>query len=325
MKWFSTSGVSLEENRRTFGRLSYSHFSAGFNGPQGRLYSSHGCATDRGLAAIKCAAEYIERDYTLKFFHRNPSHALASRASLKLGRLHLAKAELIALPPSSLWTSNGWAVHRDQDSANQAAYFEALERHLLLKSFFKFGWDGFREVHRVEGSDPSLYFLVSRYISSGFVSGLVIAKSSLYPGVSLGYTVGAFADIQTSEFWESAVFEAVTKIFALDGASLHVDSEGSWLEVETKYFLETPFDERHFEFKKDLASMVEDVPQTCNLMSVDLSGGVDLPIYGAFAWGGTMIPLVHRSAMGPSAYEYLAPVFKHHDLSLEIPERHPII
>lgn len=324
LKWFAQTGLPLEEQRLALGGLSYFHFSTGFRGPSGRLYSAHGCSPNRTLAAVKCAAEYVERDYMLKFFKSQSSCVPAARTSFMLGHLKSGKMESLALPPYNLRTSNGWAVHSDRALARQNAYLEALERHLLLKSYFKLGWSGFRQVHCTEGSDLSLYFLLSRYVSKGYAGGLVVAKSALYPGISVGHTIGEINSAEGAEFWESALYEAVTKILVLQGQPFPTDVDSSWLEAETKSLLDTPWSKPDF---SEASDFIEDRPSFCNLMMVDLDRELKLgfPLYAAFAWGGTMIPLIHRSVVALSTIEYLAPIFDLNGMALEIPERHPVL
>jgi hypothetical protein len=167
LSWFAAQGFPIQERRLSLGDFSYYQFSALF--PLGqRETTSHGRSEVRRLAALKCASEAVERRFMAEGFSTSASFV-----------------------PSGLRTSNGWAVRQEEAAATEAAYREALERHLLLKSFCRYDWAGFKLVNRIESPEASLYFLTSLFTTDRMISGLVAAKSPHYPGIALGYTVGA--------------------------------------------------------------------------------------------------------------------------------------
>lgn len=304
LSWFAESGAPMSENVLRVGELAYYQFSSSFKTRTGRYCGAFGRSQDRRTAAIKCAAEFIERKVMLDFFFESGESLL----------------------PSSFHTSNGWAVHFDRDEAQRRAYLEALERHLLLRSYLEFRWQGFRLVQKIEGAEMDLYFLLSRYSADGFVSGLVATKSPHYSGVSFGYCVGKESDALTARFWESALFESVDKILTLGGEEMDLSGDpNSWLRREAKFFLESPFDLSQFRNEFNNSIPVRPLSHRTQVFDVSERYGLPIPFYAAFSWGDDLIPIFHKATLSADAADYLRAILRRNGLSMEIPERHPVL
>ncbi|MBX3039565.1 MAG: hypothetical protein KF789_02505 [Bdellovibrionaceae bacterium] len=304
LNWFAEGGAPLSENIYRVGALSYFQFSSAFKTESGRLCGAFGRSQDRKVAAIKCAAEFIERKAMLDFFSSSGADLL----------------------PSSFHTSNGWAAHFNKEEAQSRSYLEALERHLLLLSYLKFGWRGFRLVQKIESDSIDLYFLVSRYSAGGFASGLVAAKSAQYSGLSFGYCVGEEKSVSTAQFWESALFEAIDRILTLNGEQIDLsDDPKSWMRREAKFYLETPFDLSLF--SNEFADGISVDPPQYHAQVFDVSEqyGIPVPFFVAYSWGGDLIPIFNKSTLSPSAAVYLRSILHRNGLSPDIPERHPVL
>jgi len=304
LNWFAKSDAPMSENIFRLGDLSYFQFSSTFKTNTGRYCGAFGRSQDRKIAAVKCAAEFVERKAMLDFFSDHGNKLL----------------------PMSFHTSNGWAAHFDRSEAQKRSYLEALERHLLLLSYLKFGWNGFKLIQKIASSELDLYFLLSRFSTEGFVSGLVMAKSPLYPGVSFGYCIGKEADAQTATFWESALFESIDRILTLNGEKIDLSTDPkSWLKKEAKIYLETPFDFSclHNGFSKGIA--IEPPQYNTRIFNVADWYGMPTAFYAAFTWGEELIPIFHKAALDATATNYLRAIFERNSLSIEIPERHPVL
>lgn len=304
LSWFAKSGAPMNESVFRLGALSYFQFSSSFKTNTVRHCGAFGRSQDRKMAAIKCVAEFVERKAMMDFFSDRGNDLL----------------------PASFHTSNGWAVHFERAEAQKRSYLEALERHLLLLSYLKFGWNGFRLIQKIESSELDLYFLLSRFSAEGFISGLVAAKSPLYPGVSFGYCIGKEADTQKATFWESALFESIDRILTLNGEKIDLSTDpNSWLKKEAKAYLETPFDFSCLQngFSKSIA--IKRPQYSTRTFNVADWYGIPNSFYAAFSWGEDLIPIFHKAALDTTATNYLRTIFERNGLSIEIPERHPVL
>lgn len=304
LTWFSSLGIPIFEKRHNLGGFSYFHFEAQFKTADGRQCSTHGRSQNRKLAAVKAAAECIERKFLTEFY------------------IELGDDETI---PRSLRTSNGWAIHRTLDEAKNAALSEAKERHLLLKSFFTFGWNGFHLVQKIESEGTDLYFLLTRFRLENYASGIVVAKSKKHSGVSFGYCFGPTDSAASSQFWEPAIYEAIDKTIVLNGRPIDLSADPkSWLLAEIKYYLENPFDISVL--KNENLPIHETSLEKPSIRHFDLSKkfGLNFPLFASFAFGGNYIPLFCNSRLTENDRQYVDRILRANGLS-EIPERHPIL
>lgn len=323
LSWFSQTGVVIHEQEMKLGSFQYHHFSAYQKMKNGGQLSGHGRSTSRKVAAIKCAAEMIERQFMVDFFPKAPTFVLAEEKNLLSQTSKLAVAKL---PPRDLRTSNGWAVHFGKDLSQEKAIAESLERHLLLKSFIKNGWQGFNPIHQIKTSEVELYFYVSQFQFKNQLAGIVIAKSPLYAGVSFGYCLGQRSEIEKMSFWENAIFEAIDKILSLKGRSINLSQDpGSWLLAHTKEFLEQPFDLSLL--SSDFVSPPEDLVQEVSVKTFDLSQKWNLPFpfFASFAWGAGLIPLFNKASLSPESLIQVKEHIRASGLERDVPERHPIL
>lgn len=303
LSWASGLGISIVERKNQIGAYPYFQFEANFNA-DGRRCFTYGRSQNRRLAAVKAVAEFAERKAMLNFFK--------------------SQCEVAKNIPAPMRTSNGWAVHQTAELAEKTAVNEALERHLLLLSYFKFGWSGFHLVQKIQTPGMDLYFLTSRFTSKGRIASLVIAKSPRYPGVSFGYCAGQIEDLGRADFWESALFEAADKILTLNGrpVDLSLDPK-SWLLSEVKHYLETPFNTEQLKAGNDFS---ECCPVKPEVLILDLASkwGLDFPLFAAFAFGGGQMPLFHPSNVSKQDLQYIAEALKNNGIDT-LPERHPVL
>ena len=297
LDWFASQSNPMLESRLRLGALEYFHFASFFD-VDGQRTSAHGSDIDRRSAALKCAGETIERQVMAQFFmdHRDRF-------------------------PRAIRNTNGWAVHTSLERAKEKSMREAIERHLLLKSFFLFGWSGFHHVQSVQSDEISLKFLASRSTANGLVAGLVAAQSPKYAGVSFGYTLGRAGEIHSAEFWQTALFEAVDKFLILNGDPPE-GSWQSWIRREVNRFLVEPF--CLSELKAGPAEPIEADLGRYETQIFDLSARSGSPLYAAFTYGGNLIPLFWRSDLQAEDLAFVQPIL-HRNGIIEIPERHPVL
>lgn len=183
LEWFSThfKGNGLESKFHSGQASVYcTSFSENF---QNREIAGHGYDPDSSMAALKAAAELVERRAVIEYFRRNPQEVLHN--------------------------SSGWAVHLSRSSAIEAARREAIERHLLLYTYLCSGWSEFVLLDKRSTNNGTATFLVSPYAQNGYFAGLVVYRDNRFPGVSFGYLADHLEKIQTSPRWNHALFEAV--------------------------------------------------------------------------------------------------------------------
>lgn len=304
LSWFSELKIPALERQHKLGSFTYHYFETAFSTADGRPCSTHGRSQNRTLAAVKAVAEYAERRFMTEFFMENEAAPLISK---------------------SFRTSNGWAVHKSQEKAKVAAVNEALERHLLVKAYSAFGWDGFRLIQKIEAKEMDLYFLLSRFTAGGKAAGLVAAKSKPYAGVSFGYCLGDKTGIHSMPFWESGLFEAADKILLLQGKSIDLSHEPeSWILSEIKHYLETPFNESVL--SSTTGELIDTDDPTPSVLHFDLQKHwkLDFPLHAAYAHGGSLIPLFPTGKMSGEERQVLQEILALNGID-KIPERHPIL
>lgn len=303
LQWFSGLGIPMSEIKLKLGGLEYYHFSTlSKEHPLKKLVSGFGSHQNRKVAALKCAAETLERIEMLEYFSTD-----------------------LTTPPQ-LQTSNGWAVHGSKQQAQYKAFGEALERHLLLKSFSLHGWNGFKLVQKIETDTMTIFLNVGKYTYQGKVPILAAVKSKKFSGVSFGYGLGKLDQINSSDFWTSAIFEACDRVL-ISVAEMKAAPTDNWIREELHHFLNTPFDFSVFKENSDpLFFELEKSLVSSELVTLDLSekNNIDFPLYAAFASGGNLIPLFTKNNLDPKTSAYLVPILKAHQI-FEIPERHPIL
>jgi hypothetical protein len=325
LTWYAGLGAPLIERNLGVSGFRYHQFATLIPTVDGYSRPAHGRSQNRRIAAIKCAAEAIEREFAVRYFKSAPSHVPAIRFEITSEGFSSSDSVDVEIPPFGLRTSNGWAVHRSGDRAKTNAIMEALERHLLLKSFLKYGWDGFRVVQEIQNEEIRLFFLTSKLSVAGHVAGLVAAHSPLYPGVAFGHSVGKSTELESFQFWECPIFEAIDKILSMNGKAIEIKEEqNSWITSEIKDYLETPFDFSLLTQGKDSPQVADSTPFGF-LSTFDLAASRDLkfPVHAALAWGGSFIPLYHQSALGNENRPYFERILALNGI-YQIPEKHPI-
>ncbi len=304
LEWFARQpGIELFEFERRIGGFHYYQFVSRFKDQTGLSCSSFGRSQDRIIAAVKCAAECIERKAMMDFFS-------SGHQSI----------------PKELHTSNGWAVQRSAQDATSAATHEALERHLLLKSFLRKGWSGFDLVNRIKHEEIELFFLRAIYQADDTSAGLVVAKSPQFTGVSIGQCAGLATQLESFRFWEAAVYESIDRILTLNGQLIEPPTDSkSWILGRSKELLETPFELSNL--TENSEREIEPTPRMkVEAFNLSEKSGTELPLFAAFAHGPSVLPLFPSIDVRPETEAYLRKILASNGLDdLSFPKRHPIL
>lgn len=302
LSWFATQNIPMLEQRLSLGGLDYFHFSSAATLSDERTAGAFGSAVDRKTAALKCVGELIERRAMANYFAVNPRQL-----------------------PKEFHNSNGWAVHTKKEIAVLKATNEATERHLLLKSFFKLGWQGFNPIQTIESQEMRLSLFTSHFTTSELIAGVVLAQSKDHLGVSFGYCVGPRQDAVESSFWQPAIFEAADKIIVLaKGATPYSSESPSWFHREIGYFLNNHFEMGKIRFGDGDSTTCEIEKAHCYEEDLREQLGLTFPLYAAYVFGGNLIPLFHKADLDSNGKAYLEEILQRNDI-FETPDRHPIL
>lgn len=290
LEWFSSSfqGKGLE-SRFMFGSLhSYcTSFSESFCGHE---IAGHGHDADASRAALKGAAELLERRAAIEYFRRNPGELFQN--------------------------TNGWAAHLTRASAISNACREAVERHILLYTFLRSEWREFVLLDRREAENGFALFLASPFIQNGYFGGMVVYHDHRLPGVSFGHLADDASKIDSSPHWNHALFEAVAFVGrGLETGSLSRDSKNSFHKESCAWFHE-PWNE--LEWKSVFA------PAPLPDVKIDIESGLVSELtpscaglYYARVKPGEMLPLFLPSDLAnQSRKEYLLDACCRHGISL---------
>ncbi|MBL7542856.1 MAG: hypothetical protein JNL11_03525 [Bdellovibrionaceae bacterium] len=199
---------------------------------------------------------------------------------------------------------------------------EAIERHLLLLTFAKYGWNGFFEIDQMQMNNYKFRSVVSKISLAGFSGGMSLCQSPSYKGISFGYLADITRKIATSEKWEQAFYESYDLIRVKE-ANPTAQMQKDLIGRELEYYLNTPFEHSFanegqiIELKKELHS---------NLAVIDLNESLNLPVpfYAAVVHGGDLLPLYFTDLLTNNGKKYIQDLCERWELS-ELPERHPIL
>jgi len=268
-----------------------------------------GASFERQSAAVKAIAEFFERKAARLYFadvNKNKDH--------HAGEVYAFKA---------FQTTNGWAVHQTIEQAKNAAYMEALERHILLCSFIQFGWDGFTLIDQKETSDVMFYSLVSKFSCNGFKAGFAIAKSKKLSGVTFGYLCAKENEILSSPKWEHAMFEALGQI------EMHLRIENTEslkpkgsLEEMAQWYLLTSWTEPKFSSQIETIKLKDVSP---SFYEEDLNRAFGTPLMASYCYDGGLLPLFFPTNLNEHSKKYVNDVLFANGLTNVIPERHPVL
>lgn len=319
LTWAASHNFSfLEEKFDVLGKEIYRF--QGSTEQDGISFYSFGRSTDRKLAAIKSTAEIIER----LVFNEFTKQAAPLNLGIKVKNGHYEIQELNsqATIESSFFNSNGWAVDFSVEKAIVRALREAIERHILLLTFAKYGWSGFFEIDQMQMNNYQFRSVVSKISLAGFSAGMALCQSPRYKGISLGYLADTTSRIATSEKWEQAFYESYDLIRVRE-ANPTAQMQKDLIGRELEYYLSTPFEHSFsnagqiIELKKELRS---------NLAVIDVKKSLNLPVpfYAAVIHGGDLLPLYFTDSLTSNGKKYIQDLCERWELS-ELPERHPIL
>ena len=153
LSWFVSKNESkVHSDEFTFSGKRIYRFCANFTGTEGM--SGFGRSQDELTAAVKACAEALERTTYREFIKQNGSLNLQIQQTLSGMKIESNDHPKQIAP--SFQNSNGWAVGFSSSSAIERAKVEALERHLLLLTFIKDGWN---ECHLVIKGNRLQHFI----------------------------------------------------------------------------------------------------------------------------------------------------------------------
>ncbi len=280
-----------------------------------------GRSQDEFLAAIKACAEALER----KVYQQHGSRKDLLDLKLMQNRDKLS-IEVNSTPfsiNSSFYNSNGWAVGFTGESSLDRAKSEALERHLLLQTFLKDGWDGFYEISRIVIDEVEFISLVSKYSLAGYSAGLGIARTKKFKGVSFGYLCDKSEVIKISPKWEQAFYESYDYI-RVRSMLKDFKPEQDSISQELNFYLENNF-EQIFSTNEESLNLGESFTANCAVIDLKEAFNLSFPFFAGVVHGGDLLPLFFKKTLTVEGENYLQKKFRAMGLSSVIPERHPIL
>lgn len=319
LTWAASQNFSfLEEKFDVLGKELYRF--QGSTEQDGMSFYSFGRSTDRKLAAIKSTAEIIER----LVFNEFTKQAAPLNLGIKVenGHYEIQESDTQTVIEPSFFNSNGWAVDFSVEKAIDRAMREAIERHLLLLTFAKYGWNGFFEIDQMQMNNYKFRSVVSKISLAGFSGGMALCQSSSHQGISLGYLADTTNRIETSEKWEQAFYESYDLIRVKE-TNPAAQTQKDLIGRELEYYLNTPF-EHSFATKGQISELKKELHS--NLAVIDLKESLNLPVpfYAAVVYGGDFLPLYFTESLTSSGKKHIQNLCARWELS-ELPERHPIL
>lgn len=273
-------------------------------------------------AATRCIGEWLERKAAFELFEENPEKIPAalievaendSPSTFKRKGLH-------DLLPMEFWTTNGWAIHTNQEQASENALSEAIERSLLVNSFLRWGWRGFIQIGETSVEGAQFYSCISRYKTEKFSAGFAIVKDPVTQGLSFGHFAHESESIAQNSKWTQALYESLDKF----GADLDRTRPEDPLAVDASWYLKN---KGNFSLSDDKTPQEKIKFSSYCLHSEDLSKKWDLPfpLYSSFVFGGDLMPLFVPSDLTDEGHKYVRKIADSLGFHAVIPERMPVL
>lgn len=332
LEWVADNPIlktRIHESTLDVAQSRYFRFAIEGTDAEGEMFRGFGRSRDRRGAAVIASAEMLERLVAKKVLKTNDLTAARHGILFKNGEIEINESAPCAMPSQGLHSSNGWAVHFSLQAAIERAALEALERHILLYTYLKDGWEGFDRDHQVVFEHVTLFPLMSRNEIAGFRAGMVYTKGQetgvgALPGVTFGYLCDESTRFLKSTKWLNAFFESYEQW--IDVERLGIKDTDSWIERYQRHYLE-----------KDRLSLAPTAPHTTelhsikqahgHLMAFDLAKALHLPcsLYAAFVFGGDLIPLFLKQRLTKEEGLTLMHKLIGLGIAARLPEFHPIL
>ncbi len=320
LPWFVSKNESkVHSDEFIFSGKRIYRFCANITGIEGM--SGFGRSQDEMTAAVKACAEALERKIYGEFLKQNGSLNLQIQQTLSGMKIESNDHPKQINP--SFQNSNGWAVGFSSLASIERAKVEALERHLLLLTFIKDGWNGFYEISRTTVDGIEFTSLLSRYTLAGYSAGIGIARSEKFKGASFGYICDKIEDIKTSPKWEQVFYESFDYI-RVRSAQGNLKSPQSLIFQELEHYLENDFSEK-FSTNAEFISLGESF--NSNLAVIDLAKMLNLkfPFFAAVVHGQDLLPLYFKKSLTVNGENILKERLLSFRIFETIPDRHPIL
>lgn len=297
----------------------------------GREYVGVGRSLNRLSAASIAAGEVLERMMMVELFRHSKEMLSLNKISLKNGRseFQITSSEPAELPLAGFRTSNGWAVHFDLNQAIYSALKEALERHILLFTYLKYGWEGFNAYDSGSFEGHGLTSLIARVMVAGHKAGMGYAKSKIFGGGIFGYVCDKASGFEKSSRWSQAFFEAYDNLIFYEANGVcqeegKVKKESDVIKEQMMHYLVNDSSGWRIQDKSILETHAD---LHANVICIDVAKffGIPCPFYAAFVYGGDLLPLAFRETLTAQELMTLHAQLEKYGIKGEFPLRHPIL
>lgn len=290
----------------------------------GELFGGFGRSKNRLTAASIAAGELIER-FVAKYVLKSPNVKAKNIISASHGEILAQNSNSEEnLPSKGFHTSNGWAVHFSLQQAIEKSFLESLERHTLLYSYLKYGWDGFIQDQIVPFNSVNLTPYISKFAFGGFSAGIVTTTGSLFPGSTFGYICESVEKLNSSEKWLSAFFESYDQWELFSRNKVKEDGKNILVDYQKHFLLN-----KIVHLKKNNSDIEEKSFDnlSANLLVIDIQRALNLPcpLYAAYSYGKDLIPLFFKQKISDQESKDLKLILNKWAIPESMPEFHPIL
>lgn len=289
-----------------------------------------GCGRDINLSTAMSRAygEAIERVVAQKVF-AELSEAKCYQIVFHGRDIRIIDCAPTSIPPRGLRTSNGWACHFNLSSSVHNSIAEAMERHILLHSFLRWGWQGFSNDSSVYVLGKFVRLLRARVQMAGYRAGLALANLVKHPGFTTGYSCGLLSG-DDGKFWEKAALESAEPAMIWDNlarAELIKRSESldpmEWTQAH--YALGS----NGCDFLDEGEELRLENPVEASLLLIDVQRALRLPFpfFASYVFSEELIPLAFKRRIDgcTESARWMNRVLHRYSLSVEFPGVHPVV
>ncbi len=265
------------------------------------------CMTKSGSIA-KALAEAIERQTMMSFYSNNNVFNLRANIADTNSLRIMPALEGFSVPFDEFKTSNGWASHWNLSKAFENSKMEALERHILLYTYLKFGWNGFSFSNSGHWNEFEVYSAFSKVSSANSSAGICVALNKAYTGMLFGYLADSTDSIVSSTKWVNALYE-MYDAFTVAKNKLKTNGFFEYYQTDIGKYGNYWLSKKPPNFNCSQPIVFEDVEvEDCYAEAFEVSEmfEMDFPYYVTTIGFGNLIPLFFETSPNEKLRDYLS-------------------
>jgi len=317
----SVSKFDLIDDEFFYSALSKAHFGS-------ETYLGHGHSHNPIVAASKAFGESLERFLAFQYMNgKREMRPVIYRIECEKGMIRVFDDNVqTEMPPKSLQSSNGWALHFSRTTSIKNAVYEALERTSLQATFIAEGWKGFgpQGDFQIQGRDLRAWLTCRNFF--GYYGGLFECNLLNSQGRTFGYFLHPDGHPYLWNRYVHSAFEALEPSIYMDNHSAYRPNPADAIAILQFELARRP-EVEIFKHRSSVETFKMPKNLSASVYTFDLSKefNIDFPLYLSWCFGGNTIPLILKSKLDHGGRLYLQEVLGNYGLNYDESYEVPVI